>query len=262
MGPTLFNIFINDLPLSLRHSICLLFADDLKIYRTIQSDADHSLLQADLNSIFKWAQTNRMTFNVPKSAVLHIGSSNRHFQYTLNNIVIPSKDHVRDLGIIVDNKLKFHQQCAAAAKKAISTASYIFKAFHFLNKPCFSTIYKVFVRPHLDYCIQAWRPHLKKSFDMLEKTQRKITKWCPGLSSLPYEYRLRALNICTLEDRYNRGDLIETFKILNHHYTFSPNSFFEIFHYQRTRGHNFKLGLPKFRCDIRKYFFTNRVVYD
>jgi len=261
LGPTLFNIFINDLPLCLRHSMCLLFADDLKIYRTIQSHDDPLLLQSDLNSIFQWAKTNRMTFNVPKSAVLHIGFNNRHFQYTLDNVVVPAREHVRDLGVIVDNKLKFHQQCAAAAKKAISTASYIFKAFSYLNTTSFSKIYKVFIRPHLDYCIQAWRPHYKKSFDILEKTQRKITKWCPGLSSNPYESRLRTLSISTLEDRYNRGDLIETFKILNNHYTVSSNSFFERFDYQRTRGHNLKLCLPNFRCDIRKHFFSNRVVH-
>ena len=262
LGPTLFNIFINDLPSCLRYSICLLFADDLKIYRTIQSAADQSLLQSDLNSVAQWAQQNRMSFNISKSAVLHLGRNNQNFSYNLNNITISPKEFMRDLGVIVDNKLKFHQQCAAAAKKATSTASYIFRSFNFLNYSLFSTVYKVFIRPHLEYCIQTWRPYYKKSIQLLEKTQRKITKWCPRLSSVPYVDRLRILKIPPLEQRYNRGDLIETFKILTHHYDIPANDFFEKGNDPRTRGHKLKLTLPKFRTDIRKYFFSNRVVHN
>jgi hypothetical protein len=213
LGPTLFNIFINDLPSYLSYSCCLLFADDLKIYRSIQSATDHLLLQSDLDIIAQWAKDNRMNFNVDKSAVLHIGSSNLHQTYVLNGLPISSKDTVKDLGILIDNKLKFHKQCASAAKKAIATANYIFKSFNFLNSFLFSTLYKVFVRPHLEYAIQVWRPHYQKSHDILEKTQRKITKWCPGLRHLPYETRLQVLKLPTLTNRFNRGDMIETLSL-------------------------------------------------
>jgi hypothetical protein len=260
LGPTLFNIFINDLPSSLRHSFCLLFADDLKIYRIIRSAADTSLLQSDLNTTAQWAKCNRMSFNISKSAVLHIGTNNPGCSYFLNSQQICPKDSVKDLGILVDNKLKFHQQSTAAAKKAITTANWIFKSFSFLNRHLFSTLFKVFIRPNLEYCIQAWRPHLKKSINILEKTQRKITKWCPGLSHLSYESRLRILNLPTLTDRYNRGDMIETFKLLNQHYTVSPDYYFTISNANRTRGHSLKLALPKFRTDTRKFFFSNRII--
>jgi hypothetical protein len=200
-----------------------------------------------------------MNFNVDKSAVLHIGSSNLHQTYVLNGLPISSKDTVKDLGILIDNKLKFHTQCASAAKKAIATANYIFKSFDFLNSFLFSTLYKVFVRPHLEYSIQAWRPHYQKSHDLLEKTQRKITKWCPGLRYLPYETRLQVLKLPTLTNRFNRGDMIETFKLISHHYNISPDYFFTLSNIHRTRGHRFKLAVQKFHLDSRKFFFSNRV---
>ena len=61
-------------------------------------------------------------------------------------------------------------------------------------------LYKTIVRPHLEYCIQAWRPYRKKNIDILERVQRRATKEC-GLT--------------TLETRRLRGDQIEVFKILN-----------------------------------------------
>ena len=260
LGPTLFNVFINDLPTQLRYCLCLLFADDLKVFRTITSDSDYDLIQSDLNAIARWAADNRMSFNITKSAVLHIGFNNPQSHYFINGESIQSKDAVKDLGVFVDNKLKFHQQSAAAAKKAISTANFIFKSFNYLNTHLFSKLYKVFVRPNLEYCIQSWRPYHKKAIDILEKTQRKITKWCPGLSHLPYETRLQHLKLPSITNRFNRGDMIETFNILKDHYNIPQNNLFTLATENRTRGHDLKLTLPKFSSDIRKFFFVNRVV--
>ena len=96
LGPILFNIFINDLPPSLQHSFCILFADDLKLYRLIQSNADHILLQSDLNKIAQWASVNKISFNISKSAVLHLGSNNSKLSYDLNGTKLSPKDTIRD----------------------------------------------------------------------------------------------------------------------------------------------------------------------
>ena len=50
-------------------------------------------------------------------------------------------------------------------------------------------LHKTIVRPHLEYCIQAWRPHRKKDIDMLEKVQRRTTKMIPILRNISYEMR-------------------------------------------------------------------------
>jgi hypothetical protein len=54
----LFNIFINDLPEVIDHYSCLLFADDLKVYRAIKSPNECSLLQLDIERVQEWSSAN------------------------------------------------------------------------------------------------------------------------------------------------------------------------------------------------------------
>ena len=101
-------------------------------------------------------------------------------------------------------------------------------------------LYKAIVRPHLEYCIQAWNPHLRKDVDMLEKIQRRATKLIPELRDLTYEERLKECGLTTLETRRLRGDQIEVFKILNGYENIDSIIFFEIKESKITRGHNYR----------------------
>ena len=116
------------------------------------------------------------------------------------------------------------------------------------------------VRPHLEYCIQAWNPYLRKDVDMLEKIQRRATKLIPGLRDLTYEERLNECGLTTLETRRLRGDQIEVFKILNGYENIDSNIFFEIKESKITRGHNYTLVKKQSRLDVRKYSFSQRTI--
>ena len=76
-------------------------------------------------------------------------------------------------------------------------------------------LYKAIDRPHLEYCLQAWRPYRKNDIDTLERIQRRATKIIPELRDVSYEERLTECGLTTLESRRLRGDQIEVFKILN-----------------------------------------------
>ena len=77
----------------------------------------------------------------------------------------------------------------------------------------FRILYKSYIRPHLEYCVQAWSPYLQKDKLMLENVQRRATRLikCPKRLSY-YEGRIKCLELTTLEKRRLRRDLIETRK--------------------------------------------------
>ena len=80
-------------------------------------------------------------------------------------------------------------------------------------------VYRSIVRPHLEYCTQLWSPTAKHGnwalIIELENVQRRFTRLINDLGTLTYSERLAALKLTTLAERRIRGDLIETFKILN-----------------------------------------------
>jgi len=112
------------------------------------------------------------------------------------------------------------------------------------------------VRPHVEYCVSAWSPYYKKDKELLEKVQRRFTEMIKGMKGKSYEERLQRLNLWSLEERRNRQDLIEVFKICK---GLSRIRSEELFHFDNrgkgTRGYSLKL--IKIRCmqDSRRHFF-------
>ena len=104
--------------------------------------------------------------------------------------------------------------------------------------------------------ISAWNPHYKKDKELIEKVQRIFTKMINNMEGKSYEERLYCLKLWTLEERRNRQDLIEVFKMCNGLSMLKLNEFFTLADNTRgTRGHSRKL--IKFRCtrDCLSTFF-------
>ena len=109
MGPLLFAIYVNDLPLIVSSNF-LMFADDLKLYRSITQPLDTTLLQHDVNTLFHWTQTWLLNLSIPKCYVMSVGNiNNTNPNYILDNVPLAASTCVRDLGVWIDDKLKFHE---------------------------------------------------------------------------------------------------------------------------------------------------------
>jgi len=121
-------------------------------------------------------------------------------------------------------------------------------------------LYKTLVCPHLEYCISAWSPYYQKDKKLFEKVQHRFTRMITSLKSLQYEARLQKLGLWTLEERQNRVDLIEVFKMAHGFSAIPLTDMCQIDTTGRTRGQSLKLVKCRCNKDIRKYFFSHRVV--
>ncbi len=121
-------------------------------------------------------------------------------------------------------------------------------------------LYKTIVRPHLECCIQAWRPYRRKDIDLLERVQRRATKIIPKLRDLSYEICLKECGLTTLETSRLRGDQIEVFKIINGYENIYRHIFISVKKDRRTRGHEVTSAKEQCRLDIRKFSFSQRTV--
>ena len=136
--------------------------------------------------------------------------------------------------------MKVSSQCTKAAGSANRVLGMIKRTFTSRDSKIIIPLYKSLIRPQLEYCIQAWHPHLKKDIDILEKVQKRATKSIKGMQHLSYKERLTELHLQSLEYRRVRGDLIEMFKMYKGWSGLKFNEYFEIIT-NNLMGHSAKI---------------------
>ena len=143
----------------------------------------------------------------------------------------------------------------------------LFNAFKSREKDLVLTLYKTYIRPQVEFAQPVWSPYLKKDIDKLESIQHKITRLIDPVRNLDYQDRLNLLGLTTLEARRQRGDLIQTFKVLKGYEKVDFNVPIELAPSLNQagpagnlRGHKLRIEKELVKnCEQRKQFLLNRV---
>ena len=159
LDPILFVVFINDMPRVIKNC-CKLFSDDAKIS-----------LQNDINSLVEWSALWRLPFNIEKCKCLHVGRKSTAHSYQVNNHILENVNEEKDLGVITDNRLKFHTHTSAAIQKANSILGLIKRSFATLDEDILPTLFTSMVRPHLEYENIIWGPYFAGDIKAVERAK-------------------------------------------------------------------------------------------
>ena len=206
-----------------------------------------------------------MRFNHDKCKVIHIGNTNKNSSYNmfdpekLKRVPLTTTVCERDLGVHVDNELKFSLHTSIQVNKANRITGLIRRSYEYLDKESFRNLFSTLVHPLLEYCSIVYNPRLIQDKKSIENVLRRASKLVTGLYDLSYEDRLAAINIPSMQYRFLRGDMIEVYKWA--HSLYKCN--LELFEFDDncvTRGHPYKIKKKFCRLETRKHFFSMRSI--
>ena len=224
LGPLLFLIYINDLPENLI-SVAKLFADDTSIFSTvfdINKSADD--LNKDLSTINEWAHQWKMSFNPdPNKQATEVVFSRKlkpavHPCLYFNGTTVSNTLYQKHLGLILDKKLLFRHHLNEKITKCNKGIGLIKRLSKCLPRNTLLTIYKSFVRPHLDYADVIYdQPHNSSLCKKIESVQYNAALAITGcIKGTSREKLYQELGIESLGDRRWYRRLVSFYKIVNY----------------------------------------------
>ena len=183
LGPLLFILFINGLPLHIKHSNIDIFADDATLHNS--SKDIHNInndLQMDVNNVLQWCKQNNMVLNENKTKGVLIGTSQRlsrcqsDLEIVINNHKIECSEYEKLLGIQIDKCLSFVKHSDYVCKKLTSKISLLCKINQYLPLETRKLYYNAYILPVVDYCLTVWGSASKYQLDRILKLQKRATR--------------------------------------------------------------------------------------
>ena len=261
LGPLLFLVFVNHLVAGLDCKF-MLFADDLKIYLANDGPSTCSL-QRDIDWLARLSHDWGLVFNTGKTVCVRfhrgraLGPVNA---YRLEGSPVNFVDSCRDLGVVVDSQLRFHQHISQVVSKAGGVSMNILKSTVCRSPEFMCSVFKAHIRPILEYASPVWNTGFIDDITKLEAVQRRWTKRIDGLSELSYAGRLEYLNLFSVKGRLWRADMIQCWRIFHGESPIAPEDIFALSAPSFTRGHCFKIASQHSSVEARRRFFSLRVV--
>ena len=184
---------------------------------------------------------------------------------------------------MVHQSLKPSCQVGKAAKKANQVLGQLLRAFTYRDKVHYIHLYRTYVRCHLEYAVTTWSPWTEQDRNVLEDVQRRAIRQVRGIKG-SYEEKLKQVGLTTLVERRERGDMLQTYKIIQQVDDIPVESLFKLGHAGNNHHHgtrhavafvpgevphnwgeeepinSLKLAKPEGRLDLRTNFFSHRVV--
>ena len=193
LGPTLFLLFINDLPKYVK--CCNLYADDCMVGCSGNTVPDILVnLQSEVNKLSNWFKANKLSVSLTKSCSMLIGCQQRLKEYvgldtlgiTLNNSPLCNKSSYTYLGLELDSTLSWDNAAANVQKKLSSRLAMLQRLSNSMPNVCLRNMYFAFIQPHIGYCLSVYGHTSKSNLNKIQRFQNHAAR----IVSHNYDYNI------------------------------------------------------------------------
>ena len=225
LGPTIFVLFLNDIVSGIHDGTnILMYADDTKIWRQMDSYDDHITLQLDIDYLHDWSLNNKMKFHPSKCKVLMVSKFNPplindlpfvQFYYKMGNDLLNYAESEKDLGITINRTLNFTEHANILYSKANQRLGLLKRTCHFIHSLTKKrALYLAMARSIFEHCPTVWRPSSNTAINRLENIQKRAVKWINSdysisfsSNNLLYYTHCKQLDVLPIRYRFDFHDL-------------------------------------------------------
>ena len=181
LGPTLFLVYINDLPDNVLSQLAM-YADDSTLYcvspnslYTSRSEVAASL-DRDLEKVLRWGNDWLITFNDKKTKLLSLSRSRDDAfpSIHMGPSTLPEVSDLRLLGLDISTNASWEKYISGIAKSASMRVGCLYRAQKFLHPEAILYLYKATIRPLMEYCSHIWAGASACHLSLLDRVQKRI----------------------------------------------------------------------------------------
>ena len=159
LGPLLFLIYINDLPLVSNSFTMLMYADDTTLYCNVNPNVTGDLLNCELSKICDWLGANKLALNVSKTKYMVFHTANKHVAYPKLNINENNIEQITNfnfLGLTLSSTLSWNQHINKISLKISKSIGILYHLRDIYPRAVLENLYNALITPHFNYCILCW----------------------------------------------------------------------------------------------------------
>ena len=178
LGPLLFLIYINDLPLVSDIFEILIYAIDTTLYCNVNQTLNDTVINGELNKITDWLSANKLSLNVKKTKFMVFHTAQRKVTYPslkINNVSIEQVNQFNFLGLILNSSLSFTAHTQHISLKISRIIGLMYRLKHIYPQSVLLLLYNTLVVSHFNYCLLIWGSKITNGHS-LHKLQKKALR--------------------------------------------------------------------------------------
>ena len=176
LGPLLFLIYINDLPLVSNVCNMVMYADDTTLFYNIDNNVTEDVINRELLKVYEWLGANKLSLNVAKTKFMVFHTSNRLVRYPnllINGRQIERVTQFNFLGLILQSNMSWSMHTNHISLKVSKAIGIIYRLKDVYPLLVLQTLYNTLIRPYFNYCILAWGTTINND-NRLHLLQKKV----------------------------------------------------------------------------------------